>query len=486
MVLNLGRTGSTIRARLSVMINLMLEMQQKEGYVSPSVLAKEMGLTDRAIRDYLNILTTLNILDYEGRGRYKIKREKVSDALMYSVIEPRPMITLEDFIDPVRIVELSKMGRVNEKIKSVLERINMDYLISGKLKDELKNMRIDEELSYWGFVGDKFVLDRKAKDVFLDNVYYTGSASAYSLENFRYRDIMVMSIVFISAASFIGGFEGNVLDYSKSIDLVRPDFRDYRGREPFLPGDPFYEMTSDFPELLESGRKIAARYLMEYQHLSVDFESIRDYGDKFDILLRSGSLVPHGFIVQSRHLMELKRKVYELFKKVLGISERKDVLLLGVSQEPHDNYIIRTLRKVREDLKIGETSDTNLMMGILEDGEVTCPVKRQSEKGRPPVKNWYEFYIKRRNIVLKVEMLSDNPLEDQERVIDILYSLSFPSPMRGISPGPSVIGTAQTKAIENLGQLKRSITMAIRGGLENFLSNYQNSPDFISRGDGSG
>ncbi|MHA1470991.1 MAG: hypothetical protein ACTSSP_10605 [Candidatus Asgardarchaeia archaeon] len=480
----MGRTSSTIRVRLTALLNIILEIQQRKGHVTPKELTEKTSLTDRSIRDYLKILTTLGVLEYEGSGRYSVNQRRLYQVMMNNVLEPTPMITLEDFIDPVRVAELAHLGSINEKIKSILKRVDMDYLLSGKLRDELRNLRIDSELERWGFVGDKFILERRARDLFLDNVWFSGSASAYTLGNYRYRDIMTMSIVFLSAANYVGYFSRNVLDRDRSKSIIRPYLRTYKGKEPFLPGDPFYEMTSDFPELLESGRKIAARYLVEYQHLSADYEAIKEYGDKFRILFRNGSLVPHGFIVYSRHLMELRDRVHTLFKRLLELSRKKDVLLVGVSVVPHDNYIIRILNTVKR-MKIGETSDLNLMLGILYDGEATCPVKRKTERGRPPISNWYEFYIKRHNFVLKVEMITDSPLEDQERVLDTLYSLSLPAPDRSVLSGPSIAGTAQILAKNNLMFLKRNIEMAIHGALRSYIEEYEIRRDRILFGEES-
>lgn len=468
----MGKTGSTLRVRLSLLINMSLDIQQRKGYITPKDLSEKSGLTDRAIRDYIHYLTTLGVLDYVGGGKYTINEAQLKQALQMSWLDPRPLITLEDFVDPVRVVELAQRGAIDEKVRKVLERMKLDYIISGRLREQLRKLKIDDELASYGFEGDYFILRRRAKDLFLDNIWVAGTAASYSLEHFRYRDFLIMSIVFLSAGGYLGYFRHNILDQETSIKTARPRLETYKSKEPFLPGDPFYEMTSDFPELLESGRKIAARYLMEYQHLSLDYEMIRDHSDKFNVLFRHGSLVPHGFIVGTKHLIQLRDKVHKLFKNLIYLAEQKKVKLIGISFTPHDNYLIQILNKTKK-LRIGETSDLNLLFGILEDGEVTCPVKRRTEKGRPIVRNWYEFYMKKGNFAMKVEMLSDDPLKDQEKIMDLIYSLSVPSPGRMIIAGPSVVGVAQMSALENLAQLKRTITMSIKYAFEKYFEEYQ-------------
>lgn len=468
----MGRTGSTIRARLSMLINIIVELQAKEGFISTRELAERTSLTDRAIRDYLDMLSTLNVLKYIGAGKYKLNRAQFDAVFTSTVMEPRFQYTLEDFMTSDQILKLAKIAPLESKVRRILERINLEYLISDRLRADLQKIKIDDDLRMEGLVGDRLIIRKAAKEVIFDDQWFAGTCGAYDLKNFRVFTWAVFTVVYLSAGGYLGYYRMNLLDQNRSKLFHKPDFETYRGKDPFLPGDPFYELTTDFPELLMAGRNIAARYLMELLHYGQDYELIKEHGDKFNLLLRHGTILPHGFIVKSKSLMELRDRTNEMFFKVMGEAKKRGITVVGVSIDPHDNLLIRILGKVKG-IKIGETSDMNLMYGVLNDGDATCLIRRPTERGRPTVDNWYEFYLRQKDTVLKFEMLSDNPEDDQKRLLDILYSLSVPTPLKGVVSGPGIVQGAHYLALQNLTYLKRTITMSLNAGFQTFMESLQ-------------
>ena len=179
--------------------------------------------------------------------------------------------------------------------------------------------------------------------------------------------------------------------------------------------------------------------------------------------------MPHGFVVASKELIKLRNTAHDLFLQLLNLAQKQGVILVGVSMSPHDNYIIRTLLKAKK-IKIGETSDLNLMTGVLNSGDATCPILRIAEKGRPRVQDWYEFYVKVGTIALKIEMITKDPLETQKEILKSLYTLTIPSPKAGVLPGPGVVGAAQDSALRHIGELQRTVELAIKSGIENYFN----------------
>ena len=472
----MGRTGSTLRARLSMLINFLIELETKEGVISTRELAEKASLTDRAMRDYMDILTSMNILEYVGAGKYRLNKTALQQAYLTSLMEPRLQYTLEDFMDAQQLVKISKAVPLEKKVKSIIERMNLEYLISDKLRNTLREIIIDDDLRMEGLIGDKLILEKAAKDINLHEVWFGGSSGAYNIKNYRYLSWAVFTIVYLSAGGYLGYYQYNTLNQEKSRLLQKPDLEAYRGKDPFFPEDPFYEMSTDFPELLIAGRNIAARYLIELMHYSLDHEIISNHSDKINLLIHQGTILPHGFIVQSRALLELRDRVNKTFLRTMKEAQGKGILVVGVSVNPHDNRLIRILGKVKK-LKIGETSDLNLMVGVLRDGDATCLIRRPTERGRIPVDNWYEFYLRKGDFVMKFEFLSDNPLDDQKRILDILYSLSVPPPVPGIIPGPGVVQAAEQIALRNLEYLNRTVTMTLKAGLQEFLAQKQIKSD---------
>ncbi|MGQ9723551.1 MAG: hypothetical protein ACUVXA_19800 [Candidatus Jordarchaeum sp.] len=471
----MGRTGTTYRARLTIILNACLEVSAEQGVVDVNTLSRKVDLTERAVKDYLDDLSNLDILTYEGAGRYRVNSSRVYEVAEELLFEPRSIIRVEDFIGQ-EVAAQAELVSVSDKVRRLLEKLDFPKVLGGEVREKLFRVRV-EDTEYGGvLLGETLVLPKFAQDLFLDNVFVCGSASSHRLEHWALLDFSLLSVAAISSGAYLGFFDKNILDQSKSLSRYIPDLHSYRGSEPFVEGEPFFEMSTDFPELLEAGRNIAARYLREIQHYKLGMEMIEEHSDKFQVYFKLGSLVPHGFMVYSKELVRLRDRCHDLFYKFLKTAGENGVIPVGVSPISMDNFFFRIATRILGS-DFGSTNDLNFLSMVLEDGDSTCLIRRGHEKGKPPIKNNYEFYVMKKPFVTKYEFVSKNPLEEQKQITDLAFSLSSISLKKRFEGGPSVVASAKNVAVVNLEQLMRAVKGSLKTGLMGMWDELQRTRD---------
>ncbi len=471
----MGKVPATYRARITFLINICMEIEAKEGYIDVHKLAEETGLTERAIRDYINDLLTLGILNYAGTGKYTVNKEWVNEVLKEVALGPYIQLKLDDFINPGYIQTVLGAKTLENKVKRIFKKLNLELAFSGEIREKVRKTKIDGR--YGPLIGEKLIYEKSARNIALDDIYVPGSASCRNINNYGAHYFAVLSVVYLSAGCYIGYYEKNILNQYRSDSRVVPELISFRGKEPFLPGEPFYELSTDFPELLHVGRSIAARYLEEILHYQLDIKTIEEHGDKFDIYFRMGTLVPHGFVVKAKKLVLIRDKCHELFYKLVGEAKKRKILVVGVTAFPTDNIFLKHAERLLK-FKVAETNDMNFLLNILDDGDTTCLIEREREKGRPPVEDWYEFYLKYRNYIVRFDFISQkDPWEEYEKIRDLAYSSAIVPPAPGIPPGPGIVSTAQALAYSNLGQLRRSIEGVLKAVFQDYVQQLQEERD---------
>jgi hypothetical protein len=469
----MGRTGSTYRARLTLILNACLEIFSERGVVDVASLADRVDLTERAVKDYLDDLSNLDILTYEGAGRYRVNTSRVDDVAGELLFEPKSSVLVEDFVGQDFAAQAEV---VSDKVRRLLEKLDFPKILGGEVRERLCGVRVEDSGFADCLLGETLVLPKFAGDLFLDNVFVCGSASAHRLEHWALLDFSLLSVVALSSGAYLGFFDKNFLDQGKSLSRYFPDLHSYRGLEPFVEGEPFFEMSTDFPELLEAGRSIAARYLREIQHYRLAIEMIEEFGDRFQVFFRLGSLAPHGFMVYSRELVRLRDRCHELYYSFLEAAGKRGVVPVGVVPISMDNFFFKIVRGVlKRDL--GSTNDLNFLSMVLRDGDSTCLIRRGREKGKPPTEDIYEFYVMKKPFVTKYEFVSKNPLEDQKRIADLAYSLSSIPLKARFEGGPSVVSSAKNVAMVNLEQLMRAVKGSIKTGIMGLWDELQRTRD---------
>ena len=244
---------STYVSRLSDVINACLFIEARKGLVSVDDLASHLGLSDRMLRDYLSTLASLGVLEYLGGGNYRVVRERINLVMEAIGLEPFRQLRLTDFIDPNFIKVLKSSKQIEESIMRVLERLNLDILFKdGRLRREI--LDFDVGGAFGNVLGERFIYPKAARRFPLDNIYILGTAAAHKISDFGLGDFAVVSNIYLGASGYLAFFRNDVLNVRKSISRVIPDLVSYKGREPFVEEDPFYEITTTFPELLGFAR----------------------------------------------------------------------------------------------------------------------------------------------------------------------------------------------------------------------------------------
>lgn len=474
-MIKMGRTGSTYRARLTLILNACLEVFTEQGVVNVASLADKVDLTERSVKDYLDDLSNLDVLAYEGAGRYRVNTSRIDDVTSELLFEPKSAVLVEDFVGQ-DIAAQAELISVSDKVRRLLEKLDFPKILGGEVRERLSGVRVEDTEYADRLLGETLVLSKYARDLVLDNVFVCGSASAHRLEHWALLDFSLLSVVALSSGAYLGFFDKNILDQSKSLSHYIPDLHSYGGFEPFVEGEPFFEMSTDFPELLEAGRSIAARYLREIQHYRLAMEMIEEHSDKFRVYFKLGSLAPHGFMVYSKELVRLRDRCHELYYKFLETAKNSGVIPVGVVPISMDNFFFKIVRRVLGQ-EIGSTNDLNFLSMVLEDGDTTCLIDRGHEKDKPPTEDNYEFYVMKKPLVTKYEFVSKNPLEDQKQIADLAFSLSSIPLRTRFEGGPSVVSSAKNVAVVNLEQLMRAVKGSLKAGLMGMWDELQRTRD---------
>ncbi|MFQ6076203.1 MAG: hypothetical protein ACE5Z5_08730 [Candidatus Bathyarchaeia archaeon] len=460
----MGRTSSTLKARLSVLIDACLEISLETGQVNVGDLAEKVNLSDRLIRSYLRMLQTLGLLQYVGAGTYQIDQVLLQEKAKEITSELRPAkVTLDDFLeDPKYITKILETSPLKPKVEEVLKRLEYTFTFPEETRTQLRKLKVE---GIPGFVGEAVIDRERARMVSLDEVAIIGSASVRNINNFKLFDFSYISLAYFCSAAYTTRFVKELL-LSEDRDLVlAPSLETFKEKEPFIEGEPFYELGTDFPELLTAGRTIAARYLEKIQQYNLEIEVLKRVPKdetKPVMLIHQGSLVPHGFIVESRILRKLRDRCHDLFYQVIKEAQRQEILLTGISTKPRDDYIYRTVRE-RAGMDFGRHTDYSLFYHVMRDRDVSCLVSREKERGKPAVEQFYEFYIMSKGEVLKAEFVAlEDPLEERQKIANFTYTTHEKRPRSELTHGPSPMIAALDQAHLYARSLERLIlsTMA--------------------------
>ena len=300
------------------------------------------------------------------------------------------------------------------------------------------------------------IYSKSVSPVFLDNVHIGGSYADYDVKHFTISNWAYLSILFISAAGHDAHIIRGQYNPSESHTEVYPEVIPFKEKEPVLPTDPFYEIVADFPDVVFPLRKLVARLLAEIAKYTVDIRILEKYGDDIEIYFRHGSLLPHGFYVGAKQIMDLQDKCFSLFQKMISLARKKNVIIAGVSYHYFDDVLVRNVEELIG-IRFPRINDFKFVYNILESGDTTCLVRRPVEKGKPKVENWYEFYMSYEGYPLKFEFISyGDPWEFYEKIKNIAYSItSFVAVKRFRVPLPSPTYTAYFHASAHLSSIQK-------------------------------
>ena len=468
------RTSAMYYDRLRIVLDKCLRIGMTLGVVSVDVLASELGLGERILREYLRDLVALGVLEYLGAGKYRVDIERINAVTrLYDTVE----LKITDFFDEGLIREIRASKEIEDRISRVFKKFNFDFLLSPQVKEKIERARVDSSATRIRgarIVGDRLIVRRVARRFPLDDVYIGGSGYDYRVvDKILFTDIgepfAVLTLAFVSAVSNISYFSGDLLDESKSKFFYRPAFETYGGRSPFVRGEPFYELVTSYPDLLDFARRLAARLIAQKVHYEAIMDAL-DASQDVELFVVGGSLFPHGFVLRSKKLLALKREVEELFDKLIKKAKKRGVILAGTNFRPHDDIWLRFAKNILG-VRTGHLNDTNALLFLLDDGDTTVLINRFKERGRERLDEWYEFYLKVEGRVLKIEFISlGNPIEEYVKVRDYIYSLCFPSPSESKEYGPTPVLSAISKARARLRVFSESIVNIIDFRFKTFVA----------------
>ena len=462
--------------RLKSVLRKCLKLGLVFGIVTVDLLAEELGVGERILREYLRDLTVLGVLEYLGGGRYRVNVDRID--VVSRFLEGREL-KITDFFDEDLLRSIGTSHEIGERVNRIFSKLNLDYLLDPDFRDRVRDYRVSSTTKIDGarIIGDRLIFSGVSRKFLLDGVYIGGSGYDYSVVNQILMSgvgepFAVLTLAFISSAACIAYFSGNVLDDSRSKILVRPDFRHYGGRSPFVRGEPFYELVTDYPELLDFARRLAARLIAQRIHYEVIIDAIESSGGDIDVFFIGGTLFPHGYVIKAKKLIMLKRKIEALFEELVSKAKKYGILLAGVNFRPHDNVFVRALREFFG-VSAGYINDTNALIFLLDEGDTTTLINRFAERGRGRLDEWYEFYMKAEGHIVKVEFISlGEPVKEYIKIRDYLYSSFIPSPRGDLLYGPSPMVTSVIRARDRLKVLRDSVVNIIRFRFDEYLDRF--------------
>jgi hypothetical protein len=463
-------------ARLYSLLDLLRRKSAKQRYVTLGDIAHAAGLSLRQVRNYAADLEALGVIQKETRTIYKINVEILErlDSNKSEFQQSLDEILSVAFYNRLR-EEKSTFAPVTTKIDSVLEKVNLPLVEGDNLRQKLiscnpSSIRIDDE-----FLGESFLLPKFAERSLI-SCSVAGSSAKNRQHFIAFRWLTALSVGCYSACGWKTNYNQGFRDRDSDVVIRKPKIEARYADE-----DPFHEFYTEFPALREAGRRIAARYLMEGLHYTLDIELLRECGGEIDYYFRNGSIVPpHGFLVECKELMDLKRDVERLRQEFLNEARKQHIRVVGVVLKPEDDYYSSTIMRnvLLKDSKI-LVKDLWFLLGVLREADATCLIKRGREKGREWYDNYYEFYLRCDNWIMRLDFFSegDEPLSLQKEIADIAYSLKTPYPGKS-SPvlpetypfdapfvAPSPVVYTDIVAYEYLLDLEKVILGAIEEGI---------------------
>ena len=466
----LVRTIATYRDRLTIVLQVCVELQAERGYVRVRDVAERLGISERAARDYLADLYDLGLLRYEGGGLYRVTRHSVGEIVKILESDPVLSFSLEGLI-PSSTFEAVKKAGVVKKVSRVLKKLGM-YVSKAREIRELLMASEPSELGLSGIIkGDRILYDQSwYEPAFLHGIEIGGEASAYKLANYVIRDIVPLSVSYVASCALYTSYEWNMI--RKSEYFLRPKIQPYSGSEPY-DEDLFHELATEYPELLIFGRRLASRLLKEIQRYRACLDLIEQ--TDVDIIFTKGSLIPHGFILtkECKTLNRLQVRVKTLFQELMRRATAEEVIVVGVTEDPRDMRLTAILEDV---IKLGNSrvSDYAFLRMVMHDGDVTAPMLIEHERGKE-IENCYEFYLCAHNDILKFEYVCHkDPVESQRRILEIASSLISPSPFANEKEhNISVIFEARMRCRNYIAFIKKMIEAALRIACVSFVENLE-------------
>ena len=484
----MGRRGSTYEARLEVLVNVCYRLSLEQGYVDPNDLAEELNLSSRMIRNYINDLLTLNVLQYRGENKFAFNLRIADEPSIYdrSSIVPKPI--LERILNKRSSLAIQEPDEVQTKIEKIFNKMERVLRFPEDLGNKVRQLdlsSVDNKLLHKYRIdslrGNRLVEPIVDYTIDLDNLIMIGSSATQKMEMLNVNDFALMTISFLASSSVAMVFQKNKRDERETHAITRPQIEKFIGKEPFQRVDPFYDMYYDFPELLMAGRSIASRFLSELLHVQTILDLLNsewferrkeDY--LVPIIFKKGVLSPHGFIVQGKTLSDLQKRAVKAFYELIEKVRKEKILLAGVSIHPRDDVFFK-MSKDLLDTDIGQMNDINFFKQIMANQDVTCLVERTKERGKPKLRSVYEFYTKEKENVAKVEFYSvKDPLHERETILRYLRPTFTIHPTKKMIAGSNVTNQADIYADEKLKTLSRQITHAIQYGFAKVFdeSNY--------------
>jgi len=462
------RTVATYRDRLLVVLQVCIEIQAKKGVIRVKDVAERLDITERVTRDYLNDLETLGFLKYEGAGAYRVIKESVHE--IARALEKDTLLTLSmDELIPKSTLDVAEEFGITKKVSRILQKLGV-HVSKAKEIRELLLTTSPKELNVSDIIkGEKIIQDKEScKPLYLHNVSIGGEASDYLLSNYVISDLFPLSISYIAACAVYSSYEWDML--SKSQIFLRPRIEQYAEKEPYQENELFYELSTEYPELLIFGRKIASRLLKELQRYNACIDLLNNT-DAW-ILFTKGSLIPHGFILakECRRLARIHDKISNSFRTLLNIASKKDALIVGVTSSPRD---MRFFNILEDKLKLrGATvNDYIFLKAILKDGDFTSPMLVERERGKD-IENYYEFYLNAKGEIIKFEFITNkDPIEVQRKILSTALPLITPSPFKKKKTeyNLSVIFEAKLRCDTFINVIKRHVEVALRHACVKFI-----------------
>lgn len=403
-------------------------------------LARRMKLSVRMIRRYLSDLENLNLIVRSSEGTISLNREYVNyieDSLGY---EPT-QLTLDDFI--VFIDQAESIFRLREKTVEVLRKLKAPFSQVPKLRGKLIDTSPDLLSQSKNLIGNKILYSKYVSNSLITSdilgISGTGKRELLRIDAF----LCIYLACSASAAWYVSIDRGKRT--ASPQPMIRPDLRKIRKNDV-----PFHELFTEFSGLRRVGYGLVLNYMTQINLYKLGIEALEKYGNRIELFFRLGTLLPHGFLSplsdRDAAFRRLKFDFIDVFSSFRDLARNLGITVCSVVIDPRDHWFSDNVCKnLEESYSELELRDNILLSMIMEERDATCLISRP-EKGKF-VSNFYEFYMKNKNVVTKYEFLNlgdKNPFDLQARIASIAYNTSSPYPFRYI-PSPIDSGMMGSK-----------------------------------------
>ncbi len=519
----MGRSTSTYRARLSVVFDACQRLEQEHGYVNPEMLQEALGLSERMVREYLKDLSNLGVLTYVGGSKYQL-----NGALVTRIVNElattdeedtwfaRPTLDLEKvLLHPTHRQVLQQVNPTLRKVKDIFKKMELLYIFPDQLRHELTKLNLKDLYRDKKFPlldgkieaihGERFIENVKTMGVpllclpeerqdLVDKFVFVGTAATDHKEHVKFHHFSVITVSMLSASGVVQQFEKGRLKDGQYIQLDYPrlEIMDESVDEGLQSTtEPFYELLSDFPELIFLGRNLAVRYLRTILHFELSLALLKRLQEESLDLSRvvwmhRGGLLPHGFVTGGRTLERLKQRSWQLFQSFQKKCLDHGIVVMGISRIPRDDMFYR-LANLSLQLKgiiprsLERMSDAIFLDQIMKNGDVTCLITRGKERSKPVIPELKEWYWKDHGGVIRIEHLTGTTEEQQliaeRNTLALVLSNLYLKKVGGEPHGePSVLATALTASRRWLNFLTQQVLTTIQVAAEDLRNKAQQTP----------